>query len=136
MSSIFWFLLEFTVILALAAGVFAWLGWKWRGCQQVDRMNKPQDEIQVESLKNQRRALQKTLQQISVLANVPCDDLTQIQGITDTLSKQLHTHGIHTWRQIAEWNDADVLAFSEFLDLKNSICSDRWQEQARRLLQT
>ncbi|MFM7607230.1 MAG: hypothetical protein ACKO8Z_18785 [Prosthecobacter sp.] len=136
MSFTIWFLLEFTVILALAAGVFACLGWKWRGYHQVDRMKKQTAEIQVESLKKQRRALQKTLQQISVLADVPCDDLTQIQGITGILSKQLHALGIHTWRQIAEWNDDDVLAFSEFLDLKNSIYSDRWQEQAKRLLQT
>lgn len=46
MSSTFWFLLEFTVLLALAAGVFAWLGWMWRGSERGDRVKKLQDEVE------------------------------------------------------------------------------------------
>lgn len=46
MSSTFWFLLEFTVLLVLAAGVFAWLGWMWRGAEHADRVKKLQDEVE------------------------------------------------------------------------------------------
>ena len=46
MSSTFWFLLEFTVLLALAAGVFAWLGWMWRGSERGDRVKKLEDELE------------------------------------------------------------------------------------------
>ena len=51
------------------------------------------------------------------------------------LSDQLHALGIRTWRQIAEWNDDDLRAFSELLAFKNRATRDHWQEQARLLTQ-
>ncbi len=89
----------------------------------------------VASLQNQQRALHKTLQQTTELASLPDDDLTQIKGIKGVLSDQLHALGIRTWRQIAEWNDDDLLAFSELLAFKNRASRDHWQEQARLLAQ-
>jgi predicted flap endonuclease-1-like 5' DNA nuclease len=89
----------------------------------------------VASLQNQQRALHKTLQQTTELASQPDDDLTQIKGIKGVLSDQLHALGIRTWRQIAEWNDDDLLAFSELLAFKNRATRDHWQEQARLLAQ-
>ena len=89
----------------------------------------------VESLQNQHRALHKTLQQTTDLANQPDDDLTKIKGIKGVLSDQLHALGIRTWRQIAEWNDDDLRAFSELLAFKNRATRDHWQEQARLLAQ-
>jgi predicted flap endonuclease-1-like 5' DNA nuclease len=89
----------------------------------------------VESLQNQQRALHKTLQQTTELASLPDDDLTKIKGIKGVLSDQLHALGIRTWRQIAEWNDDDLLAFSELLAFKNRATRDHWQEQARLLAQ-
>lgn len=89
----------------------------------------------VESLQNQQRALHKTLQQTADLASVPDDDLTKIKGIKGVLSDQLHALGIRTWKQIAEWNDDDLRAFSELLAFKNRATRDHWQEQARLLAQ-
>ncbi|MBK8036705.1 MAG: hypothetical protein IPK22_06150 [Verrucomicrobiaceae bacterium] len=90
----------------------------------------------VASLQNQQRALHKTLQQTSELASLPDDDLTKIKGIKGVLSEQLHALGIRTWRQIAEWNDDDLLAFSELLAFKNRATRDHWQEQAKQLMQS
>ncbi|MBL9185114.1 MAG: hypothetical protein JNN17_23405 [Verrucomicrobiaceae bacterium] len=89
----------------------------------------------VESLQNQQRALHKTLQQTTDLASVPDDDLTKIKGIKGVLSDQLHALGIRTWKQIAEWNDDDLRAFSELLAFKNRATRDQWQEQAKLLAQ-
>ncbi|MFN7563948.1 MAG: hypothetical protein ACK5TH_19415, partial [Prosthecobacter sp.] len=89
----------------------------------------------VESLQNQQRALHKTLQQATALTSVPADDLTKIKGIKGVLSEQLHALGIRTWRQIAEWNDDDLRAFSELLAFKNRATRDHWQEQAKLLAQ-
>lgn len=89
----------------------------------------------VESLQNQQRALHKTLQQTTDLASVPDDDLTKIKGIKGVLSDQLHALGIRTWKQIAEWNDDDLRAFSELLAFKNRATRDHWQEQAKLLAQ-
>ncbi|MFO1437074.1 MAG: hypothetical protein U1F81_02055 [Verrucomicrobiaceae bacterium] len=89
----------------------------------------------VESLQNQQRALHKTIQQATDLASQPDDDLTKIKGIKGVLSEQLHALGIRTWRQIAEWNDDDLRAFSELLAFKNRATRDHWQEQAKLLAQ-
>jgi len=89
----------------------------------------------VASLQNQQRALHKTLQQTTELASQPDDDLTKIKGIKGVISEHLHALGIRTWRQIAEWNDDDLLAFSELLAFKNRATRDHWQEQARLLAQ-
>lgn len=61
------------------------------------------------------------------------DDLTRIKGIKSTLMKKLHDHGIHTFRQIAEWTDEDAAAIGGLLAFKNRIFKDRWREQAREL---
>jgi predicted flap endonuclease-1-like 5' DNA nuclease len=89
----------------------------------------------VESLQNQQRALHKTIQQATDKDNQPDDDLTKIKGIKGVLSEQLHALGIRTWRQIAEWNDDDLRAFSELLAFKNRATRDQWQEQAKLLAQ-
>jgi predicted flap endonuclease-1-like 5' DNA nuclease len=99
----------------------------------AERLSEAQSAV--ESLQNQQRALHKTLQQTTALATQPDDDLTQIKGIKGVLSDQLHALGIRTWRQIAEWNDDDLLAFSELLAFKNRATRDHWQEQARLLAQ-
>ena len=67
--------------------------------------------------------------------SIPDDDLTKIKGIKGVLSDQLHALGIRTWKQIAEWNDDDLRAFSELLAFKNRAARDHWQEQAKLLAQ-
>lgn len=100
----------------------------------AERLSEAQSAV--ESLQNQQRALHKTLQQTTALASQPDDDLTQIKGIKGVLSDQLHALGIRTWRQIAEWNDDDLRAFSELLAFKNRAIRDHWQQQAQQLIQS
>lgn len=110
------------------------LGLARRGLgSSAERLSEAQSAV--ESLQNQQRALHKTLQQTTDLASQPDDDLTQIKGIKGVLSDQLHALGIRTWKQIAEWNDDDLRAFSELLAFKNRATRDHWQEQARLLAQ-
>lgn len=62
------------------------------------------------------------------------DDLTRIKGIKGGINHQLHAFGILSYAQIVQWDDEDVLAFSELLAFKNRIHRDKWQDQARALM--
>lgn len=68
-------------------------------------------------------------------ADVPSDDLIAIKGIAEKINQTLISHGIRTYRQIAEWTDEDVQAFSELLGFRNRITKERWREQARELFE-
>lgn len=86
----------------------------------------------VEHLQHQQTALQRSLEQS---ADIPHeDDLTRIKGIKSVLRDQLHTFGVRTFQQIAEWTDQDVEAFSELLAFKDRAKRDEWVKQARELL--
>ncbi len=61
------------------------------------------------------------------------DDLTKIKGIATVLEKRLHELGIHTYQQIASWEDRHVREFSSRLAFKDRIARERWVEQARAL---
>ncbi len=63
------------------------------------------------------------------------DDLTRIKGIKGGISQQLHAFGIFTYSQIVEWDAEDMLAFSELLAFKNRLHRDRWQDQAKALME-
>ena len=61
------------------------------------------------------------------------DDLTKIKGVASVLEAKLHDFGIFTYRQIIDWDDAMVEAFSERLSFKDRIVRDQWQEQCEVL---
>lgn len=88
---------------------------------------------EVKRLQNQIHVLQRVEQQSSTLTLTADDDLTQIKGIKKVFSEQLRAHGIRTWKQIAQWNDDELRAFSELLAFKNRASREKWQEQARAL---
>ena len=87
---------------------------------------------EVEHLQHQQTALKTSLQQATTLTHE--DDLTRIKGIKSVLRDQLHIFGIRTFRQIAEWTDQDVEAFSELLAFKDRAKRDEWVKQARDLM--
>ena len=87
---------------------------------------------EVEHLQHQHTALTTSLQQATSLTHE--DDLTRIKGIKSVLRDQLHVFGIRTFRQIAEWTDQDVEAFSELLAFKDRAKRDEWVKQARELM--
>jgi hypothetical protein len=61
------------------------------------------------------------------------DDLTKIKGIATVLEKRLHELGVHTYRQIASWEENHVREFSSRLAFKDRIAREKWVEQARAL---
>lgn len=86
-----------------------------------------------ERLKNQAHVLQRVTENAAALGGTPDDDLTRIKGIKNVISEKLRSHGIRTWRQIAQWNDEELSAFSEILAFKNRATREQWKEQARAL---
>jgi predicted flap endonuclease-1-like 5' DNA nuclease len=88
---------------------------------------------EIERLQNQARVLRHVAENAAALAGTPDDDLTLIKGIKSVISEQLRSHGIRTWRQIAQWNDDELRAFSEILAFKNRASREQWKEQARAL---
>jgi len=90
-------------------------------------------KTETERLQNQTRVLQRVEEAAAGLTDLPEDDLTQIKGIKKIISEQLRAHGVRTWRQIAEWNEEELQAFSELLAFKNRATREQWQQQARTL---
>lgn len=90
-------------------------------------------KAEIERLQNQIRVLQRVEETTAGRTDLPEDDLTQIKGIKKIISEQLRTHGIRTWRQIAEWNAEELKTFSELLAFKNRATREQWQQQARTL---
>lgn len=65
--------------------------------------------------------------------NVEPDDLTRIKGIGHVLQTKLNELGIVTYRQIADFTEADILRVNESLDFPGRIEREKWVEQAKRL---
>lgn len=63
------------------------------------------------------------------------DDLKQIKGVAKVIEGKLHRVGIYTFRQVAEWDEAAIDAFSEKLSFKGRIRNEAWQEQCSQLHQ-
>ncbi len=60
------------------------------------------------------------------------DDLKRIHGIGPALEKLLHNEGIVTFKQIAEWSEADVNAIAGKLGaFSNRIVRDDWIAHAK-----
>lgn len=59
------------------------------------------------------------------------DDLTLLRGVGEVLQQRLHDHGVHTFKQIAYWTDANVEAFSSKIDARDRIKREHWVNQAR-----
>lgn len=62
-----------------------------------------------------------------------CDDLTALKGIAKALEERLNALGIHTYAQIAAWDEDHVREFSARLAFKDRIQREHWVEQARQL---
>ncbi len=59
------------------------------------------------------------------------DDLTLLRGVGEVLQQRLHDHGVHTFKQIAYWNEANVEAFSSKIEARDRIQREHWVAQAR-----
>lgn len=61
------------------------------------------------------------------------DDLKAISGIGPKLEAVLNGYGIWTWRQIAEWTDAEIAWVDDTLGFRGRIRRDDWVGQAAAL---
>lgn len=61
------------------------------------------------------------------------DDLTRIKGVSPQLARRLQEFGIHTFAQVASWEDRQVRELSNRLAFKDRIQREKWVDQARSL---
>lgn len=70
----------------------------------------------------------------SQVAAAQGDDLTRIKGVGPKLAAQLGTLGVHSFAQIAGWNENDIDRIDAQLGrFEGRIRRDSWVEQARLL---
>lgn len=69
----------------------------------------------------------------SQYAQTQPDDLTRIKGIGNVIERKLHTLGITTFEQIANFDTADIERVNQVLDFVGRIEREKWVEQAREL---
>ena len=80
---------------------------------------------------SQERQSQKCLADETGVAG---DDLQKIRGIGPKIARRLNELGIHTFRQIASWDDADVAwATAKLALFGNRIQREAWVDAARTL---
>ncbi len=70
----------------------------------------------------------------AISASAVSDDVEIIDGIGPTIGKRLKAAGITSWKQVAEWTDADVAKYDAELSLKGRIVNEEWIVQAKELL--
>ena len=61
------------------------------------------------------------------------DDLKLIKGIGPVNDRKLHAHGITTFKQIAAWKKADIVAVEKYLEFDGRIAREDWIGQAKNL---
>ena len=57
--------------------------------------------------------------------------MTEIDGIGPVIEKKLAAAGVTTFKQIAEWEKADIEKFDEELSFKGRIEREEWVKQAK-----
>lgn len=65
----------------------------------------------------------------------PVDDLIRIDGIGPVLKDKLTTLGIISFRQIADFTQADIDGLARALNFRGRIKCEKWVEQAKALAQ-
>ncbi|MGA8260315.1 MAG: helix-hairpin-helix domain-containing protein, partial [Arenicellales bacterium] len=60
-------------------------------------------------------------------------DLTQLTGVGPVLAEKLHTAGVTSLSQIAQWTEDDIARIDEALGVKARIERDDWVGQAKKL---
>lgn len=59
------------------------------------------------------------------------DKLTDIDGVGPVIEKKLIAAGVTSFKQIAEWTEADIAKFDEELSFKGRIEREEWVKQAK-----
>jgi predicted flap endonuclease-1-like 5' DNA nuclease len=91
-----------------------------------------------QSLSKHEREEQDSLSRVdeSKANSAQQDDLTRIKGLGPKIEEILKKDGIFTFRDIAQWNDADIERVDKNLGkFQGRIQRDKWVEQARLLIE-
>lgn len=65
----------------------------------------------------------------------PKDDLTKIEGIGDFIAKKLHSVGVFTYEDIAQWDNDTIKSITSSIEyIPGRILKDNWVGQAANLL--
>ncbi len=107
--------------------------------QTIDDLQRERDEVDgglagqsvQESAENTR--IDPRLGTIYVHEPAFKDDLKQISGVVESFEKKLNDFGVYTYKQIMDWDDSAIEAFSDLLAFKDRISREDWVAQARRL---
>ena len=100
------------------------------GQSEVESAPEPEKEAAAEEVPAQDAG---PVDPLPVDASVSADDLTKIKGIGPVLKDKLHALGITSFRQIADFTDADIERVNEVLNFPGRIERERWVEQAREM---
>ncbi len=65
----------------------------------------------------------------------PCDDLSKLEGITESERNGLEAYGVHRFKQIAFWDHDHADEFARRIGLKDKRRAINWIGQASRFLQ-
>ena len=91
----------------------------------------PAREAEIARLRAQLQALASTPPEVTNKRHSK-DDLKRIHGIGPALERLLHNEGIVTFKQIAEWSEADMNAIASKLgSFSNRIVRDNWIAHAK-----
>lgn len=71
---------------------------------------------------------------VAASAGAVSDDVELIAGIGPTIGKKLKAAGVTTWRQVAEWTDADIAKYDAEFNLRGRIQREEWVEQSKELM--
>lgn len=80
--------------------------------------------------------VRKSAEKAAVSSAKAADDLKRISGIGPKLANVLTGHGVVTFAQLAEMDEAALAALDADLGLEGRILRDDWAGQARKILAT
>ena len=78
-----------------------------------------------------KAVVKETTKEAAKETKAATDDLTEIDGIGPVIEKKLAAAGVTTFKQIAEWEKADIEKFDEELSFKGRIEREEWVKQAK-----
>jgi len=150
MDAISYFFLNSGILLFVLALIFFILGFIFGRLTKTD--NCEECEQKLNSARQQVRYLEHKLKSHESSVEPPpgavrdeklgiiytetpdtADDLTEIVGVGEELSRRLNEFGVYTYRQIASWDRGNVREFGERIAFKDRVDRDNWIGQARKL---
>ncbi len=102
---------------------------------QIEALTKEVAELRADrdSLHDQLSLLKKNLDTAVAFRSgeMQPDDLKEIKGVADVLNARLNAYGVFTFRQVAQWTDAEVDSFGLLMGFRDRVRREDWRGQCR-----